>query len=76
MIKIQKEVAKKLNKEYKIPYKEGGISKTSSKHPTYYLCESEYNLCSLLNFSANDEAKKLLDEKRKRKRKTEEYRRY
>lgn len=67
MIKISKDVALKLNAEYGVPYRENGISKTHSKHPTYFLCESEYNITSLLKITTNDEAEKLLIEMNKRK---------
>lgn len=67
MIRISKETALRLNKEYGIPYKENGISKTHTKHTTYYLCESEYNLTSLLKIDLNDEAEKILREINKKK---------
>ena len=67
MIKISKEVAKKLHNEYGVPFKENGISKTHTKHPNYYLCESEYNLISLLKIDLNDQATKLLKNIRDRK---------
>ena len=69
MIKITKDVAHKLHNEYGVKWKENGISKTHTKHPKYYLCESEYNLRSLLKVTPNDEAQKLIekiDEKKKR----------
>lgn len=71
MIKISKEIAKKLNEIYGVRYKENGISKTRTKHATYYLCESEYNLRSLLEISSNDDARKALKiiEERKKRRK-------
>lgn len=47
MILISKEVAHKLHNEYGVPFKDGGISKTETKYPKYYLCESKYNLQSL-----------------------------
>ena len=61
LIKISKEVAHKLHNEYGVPFKENGISKTRTKHATYYLCESEYNLTNLLKITSNDEAEKLLE---------------
>ena len=61
MIKIKKEDALKLNKEYGVCFGENGISRTHSHHKNYYLTESEYNLRNLLKFSINDEAKALLD---------------
>ena len=48
MLLISKEIAKELNSNYGVPFGEGGISKSKSKHPKYYLCESRKNL-SLLN---------------------------
>jgi hypothetical protein len=48
MIKISKDVAHKLNRDYGVPFKEGGISHTySGKSRTYYLCESKKNMQSL-----------------------------
>lgn len=61
LIKISKEIAKKLNEKYGVRYKENGISKTHTKHATYYLCESEYNLRSLLEIASNEDARKALD---------------
>lgn len=61
LIKISKENAKKLHEIYGVRYKENGISKNHTKHATYYLCESEYNLRSLLEISSNDDARKALD---------------
>lgn len=68
LIKIKKEDAIKLNKEYGVCYGENGISKTHSHHPHYYLCCSEYNLQSLLKISMNDEAQDLLDRFNTKKR--------
>lgn len=68
MIKISKEVAHKLHNEYNIQFRENGISKTHTKHPTYYLCESERNLTNLLKISQNDEAEILLQKINERKR--------
>lgn len=67
MIRISKETALRLNKDYGVPFREGGISKTHTKHSTYYLCESEYNLTSLLKIDRNDEAEKILRETNNRK---------
>lgn len=61
MIKINKEDALKLNKEYGVKFGENGISHTHGHNKNYYLTESEYNLRSLLKFSINNEAKKLID---------------
>lgn len=68
MIKISKDVALKLNAEYGVPYRENGISKSHTKHPTYFLCESEYNITSLLKITSNDEAEKILMEMKNKKR--------
>lgn len=68
MIKIKKEDALKLNKEYGVCFGENGISKTHNHHPHYFLCTSEYNLKSLLDFRTNDEAQKLLDKINAKKR--------
>ena len=46
MIQIAKEVAQKLNKEYGVPYGEGGISRSGTRRK-YYLCESKGNLKAL-----------------------------
>ena len=46
---ISKEIALKLNKEYGVPYGEGGISTTgklNGRHK-YYLCESKKNMILL-----------------------------
>lgn len=67
MIRISKETALRLNKEFGVPYKENGISHTTTKHKTYWLCESEYNLTSLLKIDQNDEAEKILGEINKKK---------
>ena len=68
MIKISKEDALKLNKEHGVPFGENGISRTHSHHKHYYLCESEYNIRSLLKFSSNDVAKAILDKFEAKKR--------
>ena len=44
LIKISKEDAKCLNKEYGIKFGEGGISHSYTKNRKYYLCESKYNM--------------------------------
>lgn len=47
MIKISSQEAKELNKIFKIPYGENGISvhgKSKIKGKSHYLCESKYNL--------------------------------
>lgn len=50
MIKISKDVAHKLNRDYGVPFGEGGISHTySGKSRTYYLCEREKNMKSYHN---------------------------
>lgn len=68
MIKISKEDALKLNKEYGVKFGENGISRTHGHNKHYYLCESEYNLRSLLKFNGNDEAKVIIDKIDARKR--------
>lgn len=48
MIKISKEIAHKLNRDYGVPFGENGISHTySGKKKSYYLCESKRNIQSL-----------------------------
>lgn len=45
MIKISKEIAHKLNKDYGVPFGENGISHTySCRKKSYYLCESKRNM--------------------------------
>lgn len=45
MLQITKQEAIELNKRYKIPFGENGISRTySGRHHKYYLCELEKNL--------------------------------
>lgn len=74
MIKISKEAAHKLNKEFKIRFGENGISHTkNSHHRTYYLCESENNLRALLSFSSDEKAQKLLDQIDAKKRRYNNY---
>lgn len=68
MIKISKEEALKLNKEYGVKFGENGISHTHGHHKNYYLTESEYNLRTLLKFSLNNEAKVLIDKVDAKKR--------
>ena len=68
MIKIRKEDALKLNKEYGVKFGENGISRTHGHKKHYYLTESEYNLRSLLSISLNDEAKAIIDKIDSRKR--------
>lgn len=73
LLKITKKEAHLLNKEYDIPFEENGLSKTRSKHPSYYLCESKENLELLLQITTNAEAERLLkeikDREKRRKRK-------
>ena len=69
MIKISREDALKLNKEYGVKFGENGISRTHGHKKNYYLTESEYNLRSLLEFSLNDNAKLSLDIINAKKRK-------
>lgn len=49
LIKISKEIAQELNRNYGVPYGENGISHTlgKSKKKTYYLCESSKNMQKL-----------------------------
>lgn len=71
MIKINKNAAQKLNNEFGVPFGDDGISKTKTKHPTYFLCESERNLRCLLKIECNDEARRILDKidgKKKRRK--------
>lgn len=69
MIKITKNERDYLVNVCKINMGEGGISKTHSHHPRYYLTESEQNLRALLEFSPhNDEAQAILDKIDVRKR--------
>lgn len=75
MIKISKEVAHKLHDIYGVRFGENGISKTVTKYPKYYLCESEYNLRSLLKITTDEKAQKLLDDLEKRRSKNKSYRR-
>lgn len=62
LLKITKNEAMKLNTEYDVPFAENGLSKTHSKHPSYYLCESRDNLELLLKITSNPEAERLLKE--------------
>lgn len=57
MVKISKEDAKTLNKEYGIPYGSYGISHTDScshKRKTYYLCTSFKNMKAYNAIRAKD----------------------
>ena len=47
IIKISKENAHKLNKEFGVPFGENGISTSKTNHKKYYLCESRKNLSLL-----------------------------
>lgn len=44
---ISKKLAHKLNKEYGVPFGEGGISTSKTKHKKYYLCERHKNMIAL-----------------------------
>ena len=68
MLEISKEIANKLDTEYGIRYKDGGISSSTTKRKKFYLCESEYNLRKLLSFTKDEKAEKLLKEIRERKK--------
>lgn len=72
LIRISNQTSELLNKKYGVMHGENGISHTHGHYKKYYLCESEYNLRSLLKIdSTNGEAKKLLKaiEERKKKNK-------
>ena len=47
LIKISKEIAQELNRNYGVPYGENGISRTHGHHKKYFLCESRKNLSLL-----------------------------
>lgn len=48
MKEISKSLAHKLNKEYGVPFKDGGISHSYSRNGKhYYLCESRANMQKL-----------------------------
>lgn len=73
MIKISSQKSELLNKKHGVPYGENGISIhgkfKKSGNKSHYLCESEYNLRSLLKIDpTNSEAKKLLKEIEERKK--------
>ena len=68
MLGISKEIAHKLHDNYGVRWKDGGISKSVTKHPKYYLTESEYNLKSLLKVVKDEKVEKLLKEIRERKK--------
>lgn len=78
LIKIKKEDAMKLNKDYGVRFGENGISKTHGHHKNYFLTESEHNLRSLLNFTSHNEAQQIIDRldakkhRRARRRKVQE----
>jgi hypothetical protein len=68
MLQISKEIAHKLHKKYGVRWKDGGISTSTTKYKKYYLCESEYNLKSLLKITDNEKVKKLLEELKNNRR--------
>ena len=70
---ISKEVAHELHDKYGIRWKDNGISKSATKHPKYYLCESERNLKALLKIVPNEKAEQLLKQIREQKRFNTEY---
>jgi len=72
MLLISKEVAHKLHDEYGIRWKDNGISKSRTKHPKYYLCESEWNLKKLLSITPNEKAERLLKKIREKKKEEKE----
>ena len=43
ILEISKKLAIKLNKEYKVPFGENGISTSKTSHKKYYICESKRN---------------------------------
>ena len=69
MIRVSKEAALKLNKEYGIKFGENGLSKPHGHHKHYFLAETERNLRTLLEFDSHDEAKQLLATIEKKKEK-------
>lgn len=73
MLLISKEVAFELHTKHGVRWKDNGISKSTTKHPKYYLCESEYNLRHLLLIEKNEKAEQLLKEIQKRKKYNTEY---
>lgn len=73
MLLITKEVAHTLHNKYGIRFKDGGISKSRTKHPKFYLCESEWNLKKLLLIAPNEKAEKLLKEIKEQKKFNAEY---
>ena len=52
MIDITKKIAHKLNKEYGIPFKDGGISVSGTRRK-YYLCPNKRNLSALNEIQKN-----------------------
>ena len=73
MLTISKEVAHKLHNEYGIRWKDNGISKTTTKHPKYYLCENDRNLTALLKITSDEKAEKLLKEIKERNKNQKRY---
>lgn len=74
MILISKEIAHKLNKEYKVRFGENGISTTgkgNGRHK-YYLCESEYNIKNLYRITSDDKVGQLLKKIRENRKKFNE----
>lgn len=47
MVDITKHEAHVLNKKYGIPFKDGGISNSYTKHKKFYLCPSPRNMEAL-----------------------------
>jgi hypothetical protein len=68
MLLISKETAHELHDKYGIRFKDGGISKSATKHPKYYLCESERNLKLLLKIAPNEKVEQLLKVIREQKK--------
>ena len=73
MLLISKDVAHKLHSEYGIRWKDNGISKSRTKHPKYYLTESEWNLKALLKLGKDEKVEQLLNEVREQKKLNTEY---
>jgi hypothetical protein len=47
LVKISKQEALKLNKDYGVPFGENGISHSWAKYQHYYLCEGRKNIACL-----------------------------
>ena len=69
MILISKDLAHRLNQECKVRFGDNGISKSKSKNPKYYLCESEYNIRSLYKLTSDENVGQLLKQIRENRKK-------